>query len=139
MPTILVHCYIDEGPDAALIDIDDEGIRRILEWIAKAQELRSSGIRALICEMPCAIRFVSSSAEGVEAHTEGPFSGGYPVLLPNVVCELSGIADLEGERTEWETLRIEGRAISFETSIKYGNLATTADIPEEFLRGMQTG
>lgn len=136
MPTILLPAYSDDGPDAALVDLDASAVGRILDWLAKAETLAASGVRGLLCEMPCAIRFVHTSAEGLEEHVEGPFSGGEPVVLPQVVCELSGLSEVEGERTEWDTLRVDRGTVCFETQIKHGSLASTADMTAAFLRSL---
>lgn len=134
MPTILLPAYSDDGPDAALVDLDAGAIKRLLEWLAKAESLAPSGVRGLLCDVPCPVRFVHSSAEGLEEHVEGAFAGGEPVVLAEVVCELSGISDLEGERTEWDTLRVDRGTVCFETQIRHGSLASTADMTATFLR-----
>lgn len=133
MPTILLRTYSDDGPDAALIDLDLDAVRRILDWLEKAESLRPSGVRGLLCDMPCGIRFVHSSADGLEAFIEGPFEGGDPVVLPDVVCELAAISELEGERTEWDVIRVDRGTVNFETQIKHGGLASTADLTAAFL------
>lgn len=134
MPTILLPVYSDDGPDAALAELDAATARRVLDWLSKAESLASSGVRGLLCELPCSIRYVHSSAQELGDHVEGPFAGGEPVLLPDVVCELSGISELEGERTEWDLMRIDRGAACFETQVKHGGLASTADIPVALLQ-----
>jgi hypothetical protein len=134
MPTLLLPAYSDDGPDAALAELDATAARRVMDWIAKAEALAPSGVRGLLCELPCPIRYVHTSAGELGDHVEGPFAGGEPVLLPDVVCELSGISELEGERTEWDLMRIDRGAACFETQVKHGSLASTADIPAALLR-----
>lgn len=136
MRTLLLRTYSDDGPDAALIDLDASAVRRILDWLEKAEALRPSGVRGLLCEVPCAIRFVHSSSEALEPFVEGPFEGGEPVLIPEVVCELAAISELEGERTEWDVLRVDRGSVCFETQIKHGGLASTADLTTAYLRGL---
>lgn len=133
MPTLLLPVYSDDGPDAALAELDAGVARRILDWICKAEALASSGVRGLLCELPCPVRYVHTSTGELGDHVEGPFAGGEPVLLPDVVCELAGISELEGERTEWDLVRIDRGAACFETQVKHGSLASTADIPDAML------
>lgn len=134
MPTLLLPSYSDDGPDAALAEVDAAVARRILDWITKAEALTQSGVRGLLCELPCSIRYVHSSAEELADHIEGAFAGGDTIVLPDVVCELSGISELEGERTEWDLMRIDRGMACFETQVKHGSLASTADIPIAILR-----